>query len=269
MRTLIRALALGFVLALVTAWFASPAGYANVCLRRHLSSGPPSVCAPLLMFKARVGFSPVVLPRRELTPIAVNFRADIHESDGSHPPPLKEVVIDLDRGFAVEAVRLRACGKSQLEMRDVKAARTFCRESIVGTGVAHVEVESPGLPPRRVRLPLTLFNGGVRWGVVTLLIHSAVVGLEPDPIVAAVKLRKVNKGHFGSEAIATIPKIANGDGSVLDFNFTIKRRLVSKGTEQHYAVARCLRGELNIATTFVFHDGTKLTGQIFPPCSPA
>lgn len=78
-----------------------------------------------------------------------------------------------------------------------------------------------------------------------MLIYSFAAGLEPNPIVTAMKLRKVDDGRFGLEAIAAIPKIADGDGSVLDFGFTIKRRLKSNGTEQHYAMARCPDKHLN------------------------
>jgi hypothetical protein len=115
---------------------------------------------------------------------------------------------------------------------------------------------------------MTIFNGGVREGVATLLIYAFAANLESTPIVTGMKLRKVDDGRFGLEAIAAIPKIVAGDGSVLDFGFTTKRRLESNGTEQHYAMARCPDGHLNTRMTFVFSDGTRLVAGSVRSCSP-
>jgi hypothetical protein len=204
-----------------------------------------------------------------MAPVALNFRGSVKYTDGTQPPALEEVVSELDKNGAIEAAGLRACGKRQLETHGPRAARRICRESIVGTGIAHVSVESAGHEPPVLPLPLILFNGGVSGRTTTLFIQSSVAVPTPTPIVATVKLKRSRKGRFGLEAVAMLPRIADGNGSVLDFNFTVKRRLESAGAEQHYAIARCPDGHLNANITSVFSDGSRLVGGIVRHCVPA
>jgi hypothetical protein len=186
-------------LALGVASLAPTAKYVEVCLVRQSTAATSGVCVPWpsFTFDASAGFFPKKLPRRELVPVAVNLGVKVHESDGSHLPPLKEVIFDFDKNFGLEAAGLHSCGRSEIDTLGVEAARRICRASVVGTGIAHVEVESPGAAPFVVRLPLTIFNDGVRNGVTTMLIHSSAVRLASSPILAAVKVRKVDDGRFG------------------------------------------------------------------------
>ncbi len=268
-RGLIRTLIPGVVLALGVVSFAPAAKYLDVCLVRQSTATISSACGSFLTFDASAAFSPEKLPRHELAPVAVNLRAKVHEADGSRPPALKEVIVDFDKSFAVEAAGLQSCGKSEIDTLGVGAARRICRAAIVGTGLAHVEVESPGVAPFVVGLPLTIFNGGVRGGVTTMLIHSFAAQLASSTILAVVKVRKVDDGRFGLEATSTIPKIAEGYGSVLDFGFTVKRHLESDGTRQAYAMAKCPDGHLNTRLTIALTDGTGLAGSVVRACNPA
>jgi hypothetical protein len=97
--------------------------YVDVCLLRQSTAMTSGICGPFLTLDASAGFSPKKLPKRELAPIAANLRVKVHESDGSHPPALKEVIFDFDKNFAVEAAGIHACGKNQLKARRVEAAR--------------------------------------------------------------------------------------------------------------------------------------------------
>lgn len=270
-RVLIRTLMLGGVLALGVASLAPAAKYLNACLARQPTAATSDVCAPpsFLTLDASIGFSPKKLPRHELAPVAVSLWGEIQESDGSRPPPLGEVNFDFDRNFAVEAADLHSCGKSEIELLRVEAARRVCRSSVVGTGIAHVEVEIPEAAPFVVELPLTIFNGGVRHGVTTMLIHSFAARLGPGPILAAVKVRKVDDGRFGLEATSTIPKIADGYGSVLDFSITIGRHLESDGAKQDYVMAKCPDRHLDARLGVALTDGTKLVANVVRACNPA
>ena len=176
--------------------------------------------------------------------------------------------VDLDKNGALDATGLPACGRRQIKNLGLKDVRRACRKSIVGAGVAHVAIGSSEQEPLVVPVPLTLFNGGVRGGTTTLLIHASVPGPSPTPIVVTVKVRKTHKDRYGLQAVAVIPAIANGSGSVLDFRLAIQRQFTYEGERQSYAMARCFDGHLNAGVTGVFEDGTVLTGTLLRPCTP-
>jgi hypothetical protein len=181
---------------------------------------------------------------------------------------LREVKIDLDKNGALDVTGLRACGRRQIKNLGPKSARRACRKSIVGAGIAHVAIGSTEQNPPAVPVPLTLFNGGVRGDTTTLLIYASVPGPSPTPIVATVKVRKTHKDRYGLRAVAAIPVIAAGSGSVLDFKLAIKRLFTYEGEQQSYAMARCFDGHLNARVTSVFSNGMALTGALIRPCTP-
>jgi len=219
-------------------------------------------CEPHLEFKASVGFAPKKLPRKELAPIAVNIEFKIHYDDGKQPPALREVTMEFDRNGRLATTGIPVCGKATLETRGVRAARRACRDSIVGTGVAHIAIKYSEQEP--ISLPLTLFNGGIKGAATILFVQSSMAA----PIVATIKLKEVDNGRYGMEAISTIPPIADGSGSILDFNFTIKRLVESKGARQPYATTRCFDSRLYAHLLSTFVDGTKLTGDLLRACTP-
>jgi hypothetical protein len=227
-------------------------------------------CAsPRLTFDPSGGFTPTALPRHDPAPIGLELEGKISTSDGRTPDALREVKVDLDKNGALDATGLRACGRRRIENLGLESARRACRKSIVGAGVAHVAIGSSEQEPLVVPVPLTVFNGGVRNGATTLLIHASVPpGPSPTPLVATVKVRKTHKDRYGLQAVAAIPVIAGGNGSVLDFRLAIKRLFTYEGEQQSYAMARCFDGHLNAGVTIVFADGMALTGALVRPCAP-
>ena len=85
-----------------------------------------------------------------MAPVALDFRGRISKEDGSHPPALREVLLDLDKHVSIDATGLPVCARRQLETRGAGSARRLCGEAIVGIGVAHIGVE----PPNRNRSAL-------------------------------------------------------------------------------------------------------------------
>jgi len=171
-----------------------------------------------------------------------------------------------DRDAEVDASQLPACGRALLETLGMKEARRRCRDSIVGFGTAHAAI--PSLSPEAIALPLTLFSAGVRGGTTTLLIHTSIAAPSKEPLVVAVKIERAENGRYGWEAVAKIPKIAAGEGSLLDFEFVIERSRRDAAPGWRYALARCPDDRLVARTTFVFPEGTWLVGSVTRSCIP-
>ena len=216
------------------------------------------------LFSLDLGTTPAGLPEEVRVPIALELLGAIQRLDGGHPAALREVTIDLDKDVTIEIEGLPTCAFSQIARQSAGTARHRCRSAIVGQGVAQIGVGLPEARPTVTETTLTLFNGGTRGEVTKLLIHSSDPRLEPVPLVAIVRVTKEKKGPYGLRAIAKIPRIAGGFGSIYRFSFELRRSLLSARCADgglHARVARAdLRGELGTSETFI-------SDAITRPCS--
>jgi hypothetical protein len=156
----------------------------------------------------------------------------------------------------------------QLQSRDTNAARKACPKAIIGTGKTTVEVQFPEQKPIPVNSALTVFNGGKKNGTTTFYIHAFFTAPITGAIVTTVKITKVHNGRYGLKSVATIPKIANGSGSVKSFDLKIGKTYTYKGKKMSVLSAKCSDGKLQAHATSVFADGTKASAGIIRTCSP-
>lgn len=227
---------------------------------------PTVVRAGNLIFRINGGVAPVKLPKKKLAPIRLYASGNISTVDGSHPPVANTVTVDFDKHGTINAKGLAKCTAGRLQARPTGAAKAACRKAIVGKGKTTVRVQFPDSNPFNATGPLVFFNGGVRGKTTTVLIHAYVAVPTPTAIVTTVKVRRVRKGRYGTQATATIPKIAGGYGSVLKFNFSVKRYFKRRGKRQSYLLARCANGKFFAHGTAKFSDGTRMAGTVIRRC---
>lgn len=219
-----------------------------------------------LIMRINGGVSPEKLPKRKMAPITLRASANIATVDGSHPPAAKTVTIDFDKNGTINAEGLAVCRSGKLQSRHTAEAKKACPKAIVGKGSTTVQVSFPEQKPFSAQGPLVVFNGGVRKGVTTMFIHAYVNVPTPTAIVTVVKVKKIRKGPYGTRAIARIPKIAGGSGSLVRFNLAIRRTFQHKGKRQSYLVARCANGRLRAHAVTKMSDGTRIGGSILRRC---
>ncbi len=212
------------------------------------------------------GFSPKKLPKKgKGAPITLNVSGKIATIDGTHAPALKEVVVETDKHGSINVKGLPKCTAGKLNAQDTKSAKKICKKAIIGKGKTNVEVEFPEQAPFIAKSQLLAFNGGVRGGKTTILIHAYLSNPVSAAVVTTVKISKVRNGRYGTKSVATIPKIAGGYGSVKEFSLTLDKGY--KG--QRYLFATCPDGHLNAKATSVFADGSRLTGSFVRSCKPS
>jgi hypothetical protein len=214
------------------------------------------------------GISPSKLPRHTQAPISAHIDGEIGTTDGSHPPAVRDVIVDFDKTIQVNAKGLPACRASQLEARTTTAAKGACPNAIVGSGDGEVEVAFPEQKPFSAKGPIVLFNGGVHRGTTVLYVHTYVAVPAPTAVVATVKINHIHRGHFGLHTVTQIPKIANGAGSVTKFKLTINRRFNYRGNKESYLTASCPTGHYYTEGEVLFADGTNLELIHVLPCTP-
>lgn len=207
------------------------------------------------------GFSPKVLSKKKPTPITFNVAAKIRSLDPAepHPPALREFVIEGDKHGQLDVKGIPTCRSGQLQSVDSRTARKVCGPALIGSGKTDVEIKFPEQPAILTHSELLAFNGGAKGGVTTLFIHAFITAPVTAAVVTTVKVRKIGKGRYGLESVASVPKIAGGSGSPVFFTLTLNKGIVK---------ATCTDGRLQARGTAVFADSTKLTGTVTRPCTP-
>lgn len=210
------------------------------------------------------GFWPKTLSEKELTPISFWISGKVDTRDGTQPPPLKELVLEGDKNvaFSVKGVPLCRPGPPGIRSQGMTpaVARKECKKSLIGQGRLEAEIDFYDVPPIPVKSELLLFNGGFRDGERNLYLHAYITVPVPASIVTVVKVKRVNKGRYGLRAVATIPKIAGGSGSITYFKLRLKKGILS---------AKCPDGRLYARATALLAStpSVKLNQAAFRSCT--
>jgi hypothetical protein len=203
---------------------------------------PVTLIAGKLVLKVNGGTKPRKLPRRRMAPVGVWIEGKLSTTDGTHTPALRETVIDFDKNGAINAKGLPVCTDAKLEFTDTKTAMEHCRKALVGSGIGKADFQFPDQGRFIVNSPIRVFNGGVRGKTTTLFIHAHVEEPVVVTLVTTVKITKIHKGRYGLHTVATIPRVANGAGSVYSFRFQIEKLFRHRHRKVSYLTARCTDG---------------------------
>jgi hypothetical protein len=214
------------------------------------------------------GITPSALPRHGSAPIDAHLEAEIGTTDGTHPPALRHIDLDIDRTIAIDAAGLPTCKIGRLEATSTSAAKRACADEVIGSGSATVEVAFPEQAPFSSTGPILLFNGGVRGKVTRVLLHAYVDVPAPTAIVVPVQVTRIKQGRFGLEIVATIPRIAGGAGSITAFRLDVGRRFTVDGRRRSLLTAGCPNGRYRTAGEAEFADATVFSIDHVLPCTP-
>jgi hypothetical protein len=205
-----------------------------------------------------------------LAPIELTVEGKIAEADGSHPPALREVIVDTDKNGTIDTRGVPTCSGNSLEARTTKQAEAVCPKAIVGKGITDVQLLFPEQRPIPLHSKLLAFNGGTKGGTSTIFIHAYLSSPVVAAVVTTVKISKEQKGPYGTHSIASVPKIAGGAGSVTAFQLVFSKKLFTyKGKKHGYLLAKCSNGRFLAQAEAVFADHSKIgPARIARPCTP-
>ena len=240
---------------------------AGLAFARGGANKPVTVRAGNLELTFTGGFSPKALPKTTLAPIALTAEGQIKTVDGSHPPALKEFLVETDKNGAVFVKGYPTCKSGQLQAQDTTQAMKVCKSALIGEGKTDIEIAFEESAPVPVHSKLLVFNGGEKGGVTTFYIHAYITVPVPAAVVTTVKIKKIHNGRYGLLATATIPKIAGGSGSVTSLALTINKKYTYKGKQVSVLQAKCPDGKLQAHGTAIFADGTKASAEIVRTCT--
>ncbi|MBS1883415.1 MAG: hypothetical protein JSS97_10740 [Actinobacteria bacterium] len=197
-------------------------------------------------------FAPRTLPRERAAPISVSVEGKISTTDGSQPPPLRELRMELNSAGQIDAGGLPACRSAQLQSTSSEAALARCRSAQVGKGRFVAQLRLGG-KPIVVDGRALVFNGIVG-GRPGMLIHIYIA--QPVRVTLVVPLRiSRGEGKFGTVLRTRVPPLAGGLGSITELQLKIGRRY-SRGGERHsYLSAACAAPAGFPGITFSFARG--------------
>jgi hypothetical protein len=209
------------------------------------------------------GVTPKALSKSKYTPIAFTAAGSVRTTDGTQAPPLKEVLLDA-KNVAVNVKGYPTCSSGQLQARDTAAVKKACGPAIIGKGTTSVSVQFPEQRAIPATSPLLVFNGGTKGGTTTFYIHAYLT----QPIVTAIVTTvKIKKSGSGVKTVSTIPKIANGAGSVTSFSLKIDKKFTYKNKKYSVLAAKCIGGKLQAHVTAKFYDNSKLSANVLRTCT--
>jgi hypothetical protein len=226
------------------------------------AEGPVTVPIENLDLTFDAGFSPKALSKTVPTPIALELSGQVKTVDGTHPPALREFILDADRNIALDVGGIPACHPT-IEIPVMER----CPDAIVGRGTMNVEVAFPEQSPLLIKSALTVFDGGVKQGVTTLLMYAFLKNPVSAAVVTIVKIQKVHKGRFGTEAVFSVPVIAGGNGSVTAFDARLYKRFSYKGKRASLLTLKCPDGTVRARAEAIFSDGTELASKAVRTCT--
>jgi hypothetical protein len=233
---------------------------------------PTTVQAGNLDLTFNGGFTPTVLPKKTMAPIAFSVEGKFKSLDGSHLPALKEFLIETDKNGALNTVGYPSCRAARIQSTDTKHALQACGPALIGKGKTTVGIELTGQPEIDAHSNLLVFNGGNRGGVTTLLVHAYLTVPVPAAVVTTVKVTKIHHGRYGTLAVASIPKIAGGSGSVKSFSLKVDKKFTYKGKKVSVLSAQCPDGKLQGKGKAVFFnyrtgESTTASAEVLRTCT--
>lgn len=217
----------------------------------------------------RMTFGPLVTPKKlsrvEPTPIALNLEGRIETLNGSRPPAVQELVLDLDRHIAIDAQGIPVCkgGQRYIRFPDLKSR---CKEAIVGGGKIGVQFQFPEQPPVFSESELIVFNAGMQAPGKTAL--YGVANLTQPITTSFLMTIEITKHSGGNRVVVEVPTLANGAGSLTYFSARLKRRFARNGEAIDFLTGRCPKGRLQSHIKALFGDGTTLGVDTLQTCVP-
>lgn len=182
------------------------------------------------------GFTPRDLPRDRPAPVSIEVTGKVRTADGSHPPALRKLEIELNRNGRLDSDGLATCRAPALQSTSTGTALARCRRAQVGSGSFRAlvtldrEIETSGR--------ILAFNSRLQ-GREALLLHLFAGTPVRFTLVVPLKIGHHRDGDFGTVLRAKIPKLAGGLGSVTEVNLTVGRRYSVGGERRSYVSAAC------------------------------
>ena len=189
-----------------------------------------------VLVKFDAEFDPHSLPRQKPAPVRIKISGSIKTTDGSHPPPLRWLEVELNRNGKLATAGLPVCSAPLLQSTTTNQARARCGPAVVGRGNFRAVVALGGDVPTSGKI--IAFNSRLA-GRPALLLHFFAGVPARFTLIVPLKIVRKDKGEFGTLLRTRVPKLAGDLGSITDIDLTVGRRYSFRGQRRSYVSAAC------------------------------
>ncbi|MGN6814498.1 MAG: hypothetical protein ACTHK3_00200 [Solirubrobacterales bacterium] len=191
-----------------------------------------------LRVKFGAEFSPSTLPRERAAPITVEVAGAIATTDGTHPPPLRRLEMEINRHGRIETIGLPICTAPLLQSTTTKEALARCGDARVGSGSFRAQLALGVGKDVPATGKATVFNSR-HDGKPELLVHLFIGVPVRVTMVVPITIGHREEGEYGTVLRARIPKLGGGLGSVTEIDLELGRRYAFGGERRSYLAAAC------------------------------
>ena len=182
--------------------------------------------------------APRRLPRSGAAPIRFSLAAKIASTDGSIPPQLRRITVEINRNGHLDSAGLPSCTVDAIQPSTTAGALAACRPALIGEGRFSAKVLVPQQAPFPSSGRIVAFNG--RWhGHPAILAH--VFGPKPVPTSYTLPflIGAVRHGTYGTTLSASLPRFTSKWGYVTGISMSLGRSFSSHGRRRSYLTAGC------------------------------
>jgi hypothetical protein len=214
---------------------------------------------------------PQVLPRTTRAPISVQLGGTVRTLGDERPPPLREIVIAVNRDGHLDTQGLPICRRAEIETAATAQAMKNCGDALVGRGHFAGDVAFPeqeAFPSRGHLLAFNTVVGG------RPAIFAQVYGAKPAPASSIIVFRiKHTAGTYGTVLTGVLPEELNTWANVRSISLNLHREYFYRGRLRSYLSAACKAPSGFDGAVFpfaqgamVFSDGRTLSTTLTRSC---
>lgn len=197
--------------------------------------------------------APIPVPTEGRIPVSLRLATSIASEDGSHPPPATELRFAFDRQFRLALGSVSTCPSSGIRSQS-RTGEVACPEAKIASGWSRWDVAFPGQEPLQVSGRLTAYKIDAR----KLAIHTFLAAPVTADVVTTAELSRAPKGsRYGLRVTAVIPKVAGGNGSLINMRLRLRKGLFSLACPQR-------RFQSGLDSRFA--DGTRVSVASLSAC---
>lgn len=183
--------------------------------------------------------APRRLSRQGGTPVGVEVGWKIATTDGSPPPTLKSVRLEINRNGRFHFAGLPVCPYAKIHPASTARALANCRSALVGMGRFEAIVGLGGQEPYASRGRMLLFNGRERGRHV---LFGQMYSAYPFASSFAIRFDVENLGGggaYGTALTARLPRALREWGSLVEVDMRLYRRFTHAGRRHSFLTAGC------------------------------
>jgi hypothetical protein len=218
--------------------------------------------------------SPTKLPRDSKKPISVSVDWKISTTDGTSPPKLKTLKIEINRQGILDPTGLPACPYDKIQPATTSRALANCRSSLVGRGRFAAIVGLEGQESYLSSGQMVVFNSE-KGGKPVL--YGQIYTDQPfaNSFVITFRVTKLKKGPYGTVLSATLPPSLRAWGNLTEIDMTLSRKFSFEGKRRSFLSAACPTpkgvpvSSFPLArTSFRFTGGNEISTTLRDECRP-